>query len=73
MPRHSLTWRVLHFAVAQWTSIAAISIFCSTSAPAASAREHVSFAQIAVVPHGVANATDIPMRWPDRRRVWGRV
>ena len=29
-------------------------------------------AQIAVVPHGVANATDIPMRWPDRRRVWGR-
>jgi hypothetical protein len=27
--------------------------------------------QIAVVPHGVANATDIPMRWPDRRRVWG--
>ena len=49
MPRHSLTWGVLHFAVGEWTSIAAIGILCSTSTPPASAGEHVSFAQIPVV------------------------
>ena len=37
MPRHSLTWGVLHFAVGEWTSIAAIGILCSTSTPPASA------------------------------------
>jgi hypothetical protein len=49
MPRHSLTWGVLHFAVGEWTSIAAIGILCSTSTPPASAGEHVSFAQIAAI------------------------
>ena len=49
MPRHSLTWRVLHFVVGEWTSIAAIGILCSTSTPPASAGEHVSFAQKAVI------------------------
>jgi hypothetical protein len=49
MPRHSLTWRVLHFAAGEWTSIAAIGILCSTSTPPASAGEHVSFAQTAAI------------------------
>ena len=59
MPRHSLTWRVLHFAVGEWTSIAAIGILCSTSTPPASAGEHVSFAQIAVIARdGLRDRTD---------------
>jgi|HubBroStandDraft_6_1064221.scaffolds.fasta_scaffold502755_2 hypothetical protein len=60
MPRHSLTWRVLHFVVGEWTSIAAIGILCSTSTPPASAGEHVSFAQIAAIPESMWNRSNRP-------------
>ena len=64
MPRHSLTWRVLHFAVGEWTSIAAIGILCSTSTPPASAGEHVSFAQIPVIPRGCAKWVKLTLCGP---------